>query len=141
MEQPPGHLLPKNTVIATYVGLLILTGLMVGISRIDTSAIHIDWLNLHFIKAWVVMGIAAVMGLVTAMFLMGLWYEHKLLNITIFVSLLIFVVFTWADTSFRGELDPSYDKKIDFVSPVKTEPAGHEGAGHEAAPAHEAPAH
>lgn len=128
-QNAPGHVLPKITVIATYVGLMVLLALMVGISRINTEHFqaNIDWLDLHAVKAWTVMGIALVMGIITAMFLMGLWFESKLLNITIFVSnfvfLLIFVVFTWADTSFRGEVDPSFTKKINFVSPVKVEAA------------------
>ena len=71
------------------------------------------------------MGIALVMGIITAMFLMGLRYESKLLNLTIFLSnfvfLFIFVVFTWADTSFRGEIDPSFNEKIDWDSPVKAD--------------------
>lgn len=119
----PGHVVPKSTYIATYVGLLTLTALMIGISRIDTHSLHVDWLDLGAIKAWTIMGIATVMGIITAMFLMGLRYERKLLNLTIFLSnfvfLFIFVVFTWADTSFRGELDPAFEEKINWESPVK----------------------
>ncbi len=127
MEQEyPGHVVPKSTLIATYFGLIFLTALMIGISRIDLHGIHVDWISLAAIKAWTIMGIATVMGIITAMFLMGLRYEHKLLNLTIFLSnfifLFIFVVFTWADTSFRGEIDPAFDQKIDWESPVKSKP-------------------
>lgn len=127
MEQPPGHVIPKSTLVATYLGLVVLTAVMIGLSRIPVDRWGIQIIDLHFIKAWTIMGVAAMMGIITAMFLMGLRYEHKLLNITIFLSnfvfLLIFVVFTWADTSFRGEIDPSFTKKINFTSPVKSEPA------------------
>jgi caa(3)-type oxidase subunit IV len=123
-QQYPGHVIPKSTLIATYLGLVFLTALMVGISRIDVHALRVDWIDLNAFQGWIVMGIATVMGIITAMFLMGLRYEHKLLNLTIFLSnfvfLFIFVVFTWADTSFRGEIDPSFEKKIDWTSPVKT---------------------
>jgi caa(3)-type oxidase subunit IV len=122
-QQYPGHVVPKGTLIATYLGLVFLTALMVGISRIDVDALRVDWLDLNALQGWIIMGIATVMGIITAMFLMGLRYEHKLLNLTIFLSnfvfLFIFVVFTWADTSFRGEIDPSFEKKIDWNSPVK----------------------
>lgn len=122
-QQYPGHVVPKSTLIAVYFGLIFLTALMVGISRIDVESLHVDWMSLHALKAWTIMGIALVMGIITAMFLMGLRYEHKLLNLTIcvsnFVFLFIFVVFTWADTSFRGEIDPSFEGQINWESPVK----------------------
>ncbi len=134
MEQP-GHSIPKSTIIATYIGLLILSALMVGIARISTDGIALDWLDLHAIKTCVIMLTALMMGIVIALFLMGLRYDHKLLNVTIFLSnfvfLLIFVLFTWADTSFRGEVDPTFTQKINFVSPVKSEAAASHGAGSE----------
>jgi caa(3)-type oxidase subunit IV len=137
-QQYPGHVVPKSTLIATYFGLVFLTAIMIGISRIDVESLHVDWISLHALKACTIMGIALVMGIITAMFLMGLRYEHKLLNLTIFLSnfvfLFIFVVFTWADTSFRGEIDPSFNQKFDWQSPVKAGGAGgHSGA---AKPAH-----
>jgi caa(3)-type oxidase subunit IV len=123
-----GHVVPKKTLYATYFGLVFLTAIMIGLSRIDTHRIHLDWLDLHTIKAFTIMGVALVMGIIVAMYLMGLRYEEKLLNLTIFVSnfvfLLIFVVFTWADTSFRGEIDPDFARQINFESPVKA------GEGH-----------
>lgn len=131
-NQYPGHAIPKSTFIATYVGLLVLTALMVGISRIDVRGLEVDWINLPAVKGWIIMGISTVMGIITAMFLMGLRYEHKLLNLTIFLSnfvfLFIFVVFTWVDTAFRGEIDPAFNQKINWTSPVKT--------GADAAPKH-----
>ena len=141
MEQP-GHVIPKSTIVGTYVGLLILATLMMAIARVPVDRIAIDWIDLHAVKTTVIMLTALMMGSVIALFLMGLRYEHKLLNATIFLSnfvfLLIFVLFTWADTSFRGEVDPSFNKAVNFESPVKAEAADVEGAapagaGHEAA--------
>ena len=51
-QQYPGHVVPKSTLIATYFGLIFLTALMVGISRIDVESLHVDWISLHAIKAW-----------------------------------------------------------------------------------------
>lgn len=127
MEQEyPGHVIPKSTLVATYLGLIFLTALMIGISRIDVRSLQVDWISLVTVKGVVIMSIALVMGIITSMYLMGLRYESKLLNLTIFLSnfvfLFIFVVFTWADTSFRGELDPAFEKRIDWTSPVKATP-------------------
>ncbi len=133
--EKPGHEIPKSTIVGTYIGLLILTCLMLAISQVKTDRIAIDWIDVHAIKTTVIMLIALMMGTVISLFLMGLKYDHKLLNVTIFLSnfvfLLIFVLFTWVDTSFRGEVDPSFTQSINFVSPVKTEAAG--ATSHESA--------
>lgn len=144
-----GHAIPKSTVIGSYFALLILAAVMVGLSRLNVERLGVEWVDLHAVKSCIIMCVALVMGLVVSMFLMGLRYESKLLNLTIFLSnfvfLLIFVLFTWVDTSFRGEVDPTFTEKINFQSPVKSEAAGsHGGAPHEAAPAADkeaAPAH
>lgn len=133
-----GHAIPKSTVVGSYFALLFLAAVMVGLSRLNVARLGIDWIDLHAVKTSIIMSVALVMGLIVSMFLMGLRYESKLLNLTIFLSnfvfLLIFVLFTWVDTSFRGEVDPTFTEKINFVSPVKQDAAGH-GAGHESAPA------
>lgn len=133
-----GHAIPKSTIVGSYFALLILTAVMVGLSQLNTDRLGIEWIDLHAVKVSIIMGVALIMGLIVSMFLMGLRYESKLLNLTIFLSnfvfLLIFVLFTWVDTSFRGEVDPSFTEKIDFVSPVKQNAAA-PAAGHEAAPA------
>lgn len=118
-----GHAIPKSTIVGSYFALLILAAVMVGLSRIHVDQFAIDWIDLHSVKVSIIMFVALIMGVIVSMFLMGLRYDNKLLNLTIFVSnfafLLIFVLFTWADTSFRGEVDPDFNKSIDFVSPVK----------------------
>ncbi|MEO7423903.1 MAG: hypothetical protein ABI036_01880 [Fibrobacteria bacterium] len=135
----PGHAIPKPVIIGSYFGLLFLAAVMIGLSRLNVERLGIDWMDLHALKSCLIMCVALVMGIIVSMFLMGLRYESKLLNMTIFLSnfvfLFIFVLFTWVDTSFRGEVDPSFKDKINFTSPVKAEePAesAHEGA---AAPA------
>jgi hypothetical protein len=135
MEQP-GHAIPKSTIVGTYIGLLILTVLMLAISRVPVDRINIDWLDLHAIRTTVIMFTALAMGSIIALFLMGLRYDYKLLNVTIFLSnfvfLLIFVLFTWADTSFRTVEDPVFTKPAAFDSPVKAVAPGSESP----APAH-----
>jgi|GEM_PF-1534787 len=134
-----GHAIPKSTIVGSYFALLFLTAVMLGLSHINTDRLGIDWVDLHAVKSCLIMSVALVMGLIVSMFLMGLRYESKLLNLTIFVSnfafLLIFVLFTWVDTSFRGEVDPSFAQKINFISPVKEEAAEEHGAAVQAAPA------
>ncbi len=123
--EKPGHELPQSTLVGTYIGLLVLAALMLAISQVPTENIAIDWLDLHAIKTTIVFVIALMMGSIIALYLMGLRYDHKLLNVTIFLSnfvfLLIFVLFTWADTSFRTQVDPGFGKSVNFISPVKSE--------------------
>jgi len=138
----PGHEFPKGAVIGSYVALLILTAIMIGLSQLEVDKLGIDWINLHALRTCLIMGTALIMGIIVSMFLMGLRYESKLLNVTIFLSnfvfLFIFVVFTWVDTSFRGEVDPTFNEKINWTSPVK--PAAEEQAPGVAAPASTSPA-
>jgi caa(3)-type oxidase subunit IV len=129
----PSHAAPKGTIIGSYIALLLFTAVMIGLSRLNVDKFAIDWLNLHAIRTSLIMGTALIMGIIVSMFLMGLRYESKLLNLTIFLSnfvfLLIFVLFTWVDTSFRGEVDPTFNEKINWTSPIKPAEA------HTAAPA------
>ncbi len=140
------HAAPKSTIIGSYVALLLFTAVMIGLSRLNVDKFGIDWLNLHAIRTTLIMGTALLMGLIVSMFLMGLRYESKLLNLTIFLSnfvfLLIFVLFTWVDTSFRGEVDPTFTEKINWTSPVKPAEEEAHGVAPAAAPAaaSEAPA-
>jgi caa(3)-type oxidase subunit IV len=154
-HEATGHAIPKSTIVGSYFALLFLAAVMIGLSRLNVERLGIEWIDLHAVRTCIIMSVALVMGLIVSMFLMGLRYESKLLNLTIFLSnfvfLLIFVLFTWVDTSFRGEVDPTFTEQIDFKSPVKAGTGGHgasthaapasaPAAGHEAAPAaaHEA---
>lgn len=138
----PGHEFPKSAVVGSYIALLILAVVMIGLSQLDVDKLGIDWINLHALRTTLIMGTALIMGIIVSMFLMGLRYESKLLNLTIFLSnfvfLLIFVLFTWVDTSFRGEVDPTFTERINWTSPVK--PSAEEKAPAVAAPAKPSPA-
>jgi hypothetical protein len=138
MEQP-GHSYSFRTLIATYFGLLFLAALMVGTSRIDVSLwgackdtnnflcalAHL--FDMHTVRTAVILGIALTMGVITALILMGLAFEKRLINAIIFLAnfpfLAIFVTFTWADHAFRGETDKAFTEQINWQSPVLLENA------------------
>jgi hypothetical protein len=138
-HEATGHAIPKSTIVGSYFALLFLAAVMIGLSRLNVERLGIEWIDLHAVRTCIIMCVALVMGLIVSMFLMGLRYESKLLNLTIFLSnfvfLLIFVLFTWVDTSFRGEVDPTFTEQIDFKSPVKAGTGGHGASTHGAAPA------
>ena len=77
-----------------------------------------------------------------ASFLMGLRYEASRLNTLVFLGnfafLALFVAFTWADIHFRGLLDPSFEKQLNWESPVikanENPDVGHQGATAESGP-------
>jgi hypothetical protein len=148
-----GHTYNFRTLVVTYFGLLFLAALMVGISLVDVTGwesctdtgnflcalAHI--LDLHTVRTAAILGVALIMGVLTALVMMGLAFEHKLINAVIFLSnfpfLAIFVVFTYADHAFRGETDRSFTEQIGWESPVikanqaaKKDSASTEGAGH-----------
>lgn len=129
-----GHAIPKSTIVGSYIALLFLTAIMVAMSRLRVEEFGIDWIDLHAVKVSLIMFVALIMGIIVSMYLMGLRYDNKLLNLTIFLSnfvfLLIFVLFTWADNSFRGEVSPEFKETIDFESPV----TGNQGASSMQAP-------
>lgn len=129
-----GHTYNFRLLVGTYFVLLVSAGLMIGISRVDVSA----WqactdtefflcafgrlFDLELVRGAVVMLIALFMGALTALVMMGLAFEHKLINAVVFLSnfpfLAIFVVFTYADHAYRGETDRSFTQQIGWESPV-----------------------
>ena len=121
-----GHTLSAKVLLITYLSLLVLAGVMIGISRFDVSIIPLnDFWDYKLVKTLLIMGTGTVMGIAIAIVLMGLGSDNKFMNITVFASnfffLLIFVLFTWVDTSFRGELDRSFTQQINWTSPVKVD--------------------
>ena len=138
MEQLPGHTYSFSTLNKVYASLLVLAALMIGFALLPMERLPIDWLDLHLIKRGIIIVIAFVMVGIVAGFLMGLKYETSKLNTVIFISnfafLLIFLLFVMADIGFRGSMDPSFTKQLNWESPVTKENAK------EAKEASEAPA-
>lgn len=125
-----GHQMDPKAVLATWVSLLVMALVMVGLSRIDTSALAGHWIqdmvDFQALKVFVVLSIATVMGALIALVLMGLRYDSNLFNAAVFggnfIFLLLFVIFTWADVAYRGQIEPGFTEKIDYSSPVKVKP-------------------
>jgi hypothetical protein len=121
-----GHTISAKTLSLTYIALLVLAGVMIGLSRFDVSILPLhDFWDFQLVKTLLIMGTGTVMGIAIATVLMGLGFDNKFMNITIFASnfffLLIFVLFTWVDTSFRGEMERSFTEQINWTSPVKVD--------------------
>ena len=131
MEQLPGHTYNFATLKKVYAGLLILAALMVGFALLPMERLPIDWLDLHLIKRLIILVISFIMVGIVAGFLMGLKYEVSKLNTVVFVSnfafLLIFLLFVMADIGFRGSMDPSFTKQLNWESPVTKENAKEAG--------------
>lgn len=144
--QQPGHTYSFRSLIATYFGLMFLAALMIGFSQIEVVAwsqckdtnnflcamAHL--FDMQTVRTAVILGIALCMGVLTALVLMGLAFEKKLINVVVFLAnfpfLAIFVTFTWADHAFRGEVEKSFTQDINWESPVLKENA--KAAAHEA---------
>jgi hypothetical protein len=154
----PGHNYNFRTLILTYFALMFMAALMIGIGQIDVAPLSncvttdnflctlANLFDLHMVRTFCILGIATLMGVLTVCVLMGLAFEHRLINVIVFLAnfpfLAIFVVFTWADHAFRGETDKSFEQQIGWESPVdkanaaaKQHESGEAGS-HESAPKH-----
>jgi caa(3)-type oxidase subunit IV len=138
MSQPasngylPGHSYDAKVLLRVYIALLVCAAAMIAVSRVPLEAIGIEWLDLHVFKALIIVALSAAMTTIVSGFLMGLKYESSKLNTLVFLGnfafLALFVAFTWADFHFRGLIDPSFEKQINWESPVdKANAAGGEG--------------
>jgi hypothetical protein len=132
----PGHTYDLKVLIRVYVSLLVLAGAMVVISLLPLESLPIQWMDLHVLKGLLIFGVSAVMISIVAGFLMGLKYEKSKINTVIFLGnfafLALFIVFTWADIGYRGLVDPSFEKQLNWESPVDKANAEHaEEAGAE----------
>jgi len=137
MEQNlPGHTYDFKVLLRVYISLLALAGAMIVVSLLPLEAIGLEWIDLHVLKGLVILGLSIAMVSVTAGFLMGLKYEKSKLNTIVFLGnfafLALFITFMWADVNFRGLLDPSFEKQLNWESPViKANEAGGEAGSHE----------
>lgn len=129
----PGHTYDFKTLLRVYISLLALAGGMIIVSLLPLESLPVDWIDLHVLKGLVILGLAIAMTAVAAGYLMGLKYESSRLNTLVFLGnfafLALFISFIWADVTFRGLLDPSFEKQINWESPVtKTNEAADEGS-------------
>ena len=121
-EKLPGHTYSSKTLLRVYISLLVLTVGMVTVSQLPLERLPVEWIDLHVLKGLIILGLATVMTAIVAGVLMGLRYESSKMNTLVFLGnfafLALFVAFTWADIQFRGLLDPSFEKQINWESPV-----------------------
>lgn len=121
-EKLPGHSYNPKVLLRVYLTLLACTVAMVVIARLPLEALPLEWVDLHVLKALAILALTIVMITVVASFLMGLKYEKSRLNAMVFLCnfafLALFMAFTWADFHFRGLIDPSFEKQLNWESPV-----------------------
>jgi hypothetical protein len=122
MAYQPGHSYDFKVLLRVYISLLVLAAGMVTVALLPLESIPVEWIDLHVLKGLVILGISIAMTAIVAGFLMGLRYETARLNTIIFLGnfafLALFVTFTWADIHYRGLLDPSFEKQLNWESPV-----------------------
>lgn len=121
-EKLPGHTYDSKVLLRVYLTLLAFAAAMVVVSRLPLEALPIEWIDLHVIKGLIILAFALGMTVVVSGFLMGLKYESSKLNTIVFLGnfafLALFAVFTMADIRYRGLIDPSFEKQINWESPV-----------------------
>jgi len=94
MNEPPHHILSYGKLTAIWLLLLVLTGLTVGITRLELGGYKV-------VTALAIASIKA--GLVIAVF-MHMKYEGRLLRWLLFLALLtlaIYIGFTFFDVLYR----------------------------------------
>ncbi len=93
-EHHEHHVMSTATLATIWVGLLILTAVTVGVSRVD----------LGFLNITVALTIASCKATLVVFWFMHLRYENALLKLMVlitFVVLAIFIGFTFFDVAYR----------------------------------------
>jgi cytochrome c oxidase subunit 4 len=109
------HVSPLSVYMKTFGVLIVLTAITVGVSRIDLGT------STNLLIALV---IATIKASTVSAFFMHLAHDHKfhtIIFVTSVVFLLIFVIFTMADTEWRGRADAT-EKQRPLVTMKTAEP-------------------
>jgi cytochrome c oxidase subunit IV len=101
-KHPLSHVMPLKTLIAVWVALAVLTGVTVGVTRVDLGGLAL----------WVAMAIATLKASLVALYFMHLRYDRPV-NLIIFLGTLLFVFLfvgmALMDTqSYQPDLIPGY---------------------------------
>jgi cytochrome c oxidase subunit IV len=91
------HITPTRTLVAVFLGLVILTILTVVTSRMETGPLHIP----------IAITIATFKAVLVVLFFMALKYDNRVNMLILSVGTLfvvVFLVFTLLDTMYRGDL-------------------------------------
>jgi cytochrome c oxidase subunit 4 len=97
MAHAEHHITPQKTLIRVFIALVVLTILTVLTSRLDLGPLNVP----------LALTIAVTKGSFVVLIFMGLRYDNKINAVVLSVGaafVLIFLVFTLFDTSFRGDL-------------------------------------
>lgn len=89
------HMLSYKFLTLIWAGLMVLTGVTIGVARIDLS----------FLNVVVALGVASVKASLVIFFFMHLKYENRLLKgmvLLAFVILAILLGFTFFDVGYRS---------------------------------------
>lgn len=94
MSRESGHIVPYRTFVLVWAALLILTGITIAVSRIDTGPFHV----------WAALGIASVKSGLVIFYFMHMKYEKLYYKVYLFVTLVILAAFiglTFTDVLYR----------------------------------------
>ena len=96
-EHESHHIIPLKVLLRVFGGLVVLTILTVAVSRVDLGILNVP----------VALGIAGMKSALVVLFFMALKYD-KGVNAMVFtvgmVFVVVFLLFTLLDVSFRGDL-------------------------------------
>ena len=105
------HILPFSTYLATFIALLVLTGLTVAASYVNFGSANV----------WIALLIATMKASIVALIFMHLFFDHKFNAIILVMGLIflgVFLVFTMFDTETRGHTDPMKgERPADITQP------------------------
>jgi cytochrome c oxidase subunit 4 len=105
------HVLPYSMYFATWISLLVLTGITVGASYVDLGAANII----------VALAVATLKATLVALLFMHLFWDHKFHAIIFSFSLIflgVFIFFTMYDTETRGRTDAAEaERPVDISTP------------------------
>lgn len=91
------HVLPKDTLLKVFGGLIALTVLTVAVAYVP----------LGFLNVPIAIAIAATKATLVVLFFMALKYDNPVNALTFTIGIImvtVFIVFTMFDTAFRGDL-------------------------------------
>jgi cytochrome c oxidase subunit 4 len=94
MNEETSHIVPYRTFILVWIGLLILTGVTIGVAQVDLGPLNI----------WTALAIASCKSALVVTIFMHMKYEQRLFKFALLSALIIlaiFIGFTFVDVLYR----------------------------------------
>lgn len=91
------HVLPKDTLLKVFGGLIVLTLLTVGVAYVPLGPLNVP----------VAIAIATAKAALVVLFFMALKYDNPVNALTFTIGIImvvVFITFTLFDTAFRGDM-------------------------------------